>query len=57
MFRTWYGPVHKAFAALPEDGQRRLHDDLKALVDDWNRSGDATMVVPSEYVEVVVTRA
>ena len=33
-----------------------LEQDIKALIARFNRSGDATMVVPSEYLEVVVTR-
>ncbi|MGE0724827.1 MAG: class I SAM-dependent methyltransferase [Alphaproteobacteria bacterium] len=56
VFRTWYGPVLKTFAALPAPGQQALEDDLLALIGRHNRSGDATMVVPSEYLEVVVTR-
>ena len=56
VFRTWYGPVHKAFLALPEEGQRRLEDDLIDLVDRFNRSGDPTMVVPSEYLEAVIVK-
>jgi ubiquinone/menaquinone biosynthesis C-methylase UbiE len=56
VFRTWYGPVHKAFAALPADGQQRLHDDLLALIKEFNTSGDSTMAAPSEYVEVVVIK-
>jgi len=56
VFRTWYGPVHKAFAGLSADGQRRLEQDLISLINDFNSSGDATMVVPSEYVEVVVVK-
>ncbi|MGE0724830.1 MAG: class I SAM-dependent methyltransferase [Alphaproteobacteria bacterium] len=56
VFRTWYGPVLKAFAALPEDGRMALEADLLALVGRYNRSGDATMVVPSAYLQVVVTR-
>lgn len=57
VFRTWYGPVHKAFAALPADQQEVLEADLLALIGRFNRSGDGTMVVPSDYLEVVVTRA
>lgn len=56
VFRTWYGPVLKAFEALPPEGQQRLEQDLLALVQSFNRSGDATMVVPAEYLEVVVIR-
>ncbi len=56
-FRTYYGPVLKAFAALEASAQAALERDLLALVETFNRSGDGTMVVPSEYLEVVVTRA
>jgi SAM-dependent methyltransferase len=56
VFRTWYGPVHKAFAGLPPEQQRCLEEDLIDLIDEFNRSGDATMVVPSEYAEVIVRK-
>ena len=56
VFRTWYGPVHKAFAALPAEGQLQLHQDLTALIDEFNASGDSTVVIPAEYLEVVVVR-
>lgn len=56
VFRTWYGPVHKAFAALPADGAAVLAADLTALLDQLNRAGPRALVVPSQYLEVVVTR-
>ncbi len=56
VFRTWYGPVHKAFASLPADAQQQLAGDLRELIAAFNTSGDDTVVVPSEYVEVVITR-
>ena len=56
VFKTYYGPVLKAFAALDAAAQQDLHNDLYALIVRMNKSGDATMVVPSEYLEVVVTR-
>ena len=56
VFRTWYGPVHKAFAALPEDAARALDRDLVDLLKRMNRAGESSLVVPSEYAEVVVTR-
>lgn len=56
VFRTWYGPVHKAFAALPADVQPRLEQDLTDLIAEFNVSGDSTMVVPAEYMEVVIDR-
>ncbi|HKA71138.1 MAG TPA: methyltransferase domain-containing protein, partial [Xanthobacteraceae bacterium] len=56
VFKTYYGPVLKAFAALDADGQAALKRDLLALIDQFNRAEDGTMVVPSEYLEVVITR-
>jgi len=56
IFRTFYGPVLKAFAALDPAKQAALESDILALIGQFNRSGDATMVVPSEYLEIVVTR-
>jgi SAM-dependent methyltransferase len=56
VFRTWYGPVHKAFAALPPEGAAALESDLTALMNGLNRAGPDSLVIPSEYLEVVVTR-
>ena len=56
VFRSYYGPVHKAFLALPTDRQAALNEDLRALLARFARSGD-TLVVPSDYLEVVIVRA
>jgi hypothetical protein len=56
VFRTWYGPIHKAFAALGDDGGAALERDLVELVGRFNRSGSDTMVVPGAYLEAVITR-
>jgi SAM-dependent methyltransferase len=56
VFRDWYGPVHKAFAALPPEGQARLDADLHDLIAEFNEGGDGTMVVPAEYLEVLITK-
>ena len=56
VFRTFYGPVHKTFGALPAAGQAALASDLLALIERFNRAKDGTMVVPSEYLEVVITK-
>ena len=56
VFKTYYGPVLKAFAALDPAKQEELHNDLHALIVRMNRSGDGTMIVPSEYLEVVITK-
>lgn len=56
VFRTYYGPMLKAFAALDEARQNDLKHDLHALIARMNKANDGTMVVPSEYLEVVVTK-
>jgi len=56
VFRTWYGPVHKAFATLPPEKAAALEQDLTALLEGANRAGKASLVVPSEYLEIVITR-
>lgn len=56
VFRNYYGPTHKAFAALDEAGQARLHADLTALLESMNVGGADSLVVPGEYVEAVITR-
>lgn len=55
-FRTYYGPTLKAFAALDDAGKEALANDIRALESKYNRSGDGTMLIPSEYLEVVITR-
>jgi len=56
VFKTYYGPVLKAFAALAPAAQSALERDLKTLIGQFNRSGDNSMVVPSEYLEIVISR-
>jgi len=54
-FRTYYGPMVKAFAAVPADRQGELERDLIALAQRYNRGGEGTLIAPSEYLEVVAT--
>lgn len=56
VFRTWYGPVHKAFAALEKEQAIALENDLTQLLNDNNIAGASSLVVPSEYLEVVISR-
>jgi ubiquinone/menaquinone biosynthesis C-methylase UbiE len=56
VFKTFYGPMLKAFAALDATAQDTLRRDLLDLVRDFNRSGDDTIAVPSEYLEVVISK-
>ena len=56
VFRTYYGPVLKTFGALEGSAQLALEQDLLGLVAQFNRANDGSMVVPSEYLEVVIRR-
>jgi len=56
VFKTFYGPVLKTFATLQPGAQAALQRDLMAVIDQFNRSGDSSMVVPSEYLEIVIAR-
>jgi len=55
-FRAYYGPMLKAFEALDAAGKKALARDIIALAERLNMSGDNTMVVPGEYLEVVITK-
>ncbi len=56
VFRTYYGPMLKAFSALEVREQTRLEKDLYDLVARMNKATGGTMVVPSEYLEIVIMK-
>jgi SAM-dependent methyltransferase len=56
VFRTYYGPLQKAFAALDADRSAVFTRDLVDLLEAGNRSTDRSLVLPSEYLEVVIDR-
>ena len=56
IFRMYYGPVVKAFAAIGPEARVALEADLFALLEKFNLDKDGTLVVPSEYLEVVITK-
>ena len=56
IFRGYYGPVVKAFASIDPKAREALEADLHALLDKFNVAEDGTLVAPSEYLEVVITK-
>ncbi len=56
IFRGYYGPVLKAFAAIDPPARAALEKDLLALLDRFNTATDGTLVAPGEYLEVIVTK-
>jgi ubiquinone/menaquinone biosynthesis C-methylase UbiE len=56
IFRTYYGPTHKAFGTIDMVAQQKLQADILALIDQFNVARDGTLVIPSEYLEIVITK-
>jgi ubiquinone/menaquinone biosynthesis C-methylase UbiE len=56
IFRNYYGPVVKAFEALDATAGAALETDINALLNKFNTAKDGTLVIPSEYLEAVITR-
>ncbi len=56
IFRDYYGPTHKAFAALDANAAQALERDIVNLLEQLNVAGSASLVVPSEYLEVVISK-
>lgn len=53
-FSTYYGPMVKTFAVMDEGRRGALAADLEDLITRLNRSGDGTIVVPGEYLEIII---
>jgi ubiquinone/menaquinone biosynthesis C-methylase UbiE len=56
VFKTYYGPTHKAFGSLDALGQAGLEADIADLLGRMNRGGRDSLIVPSEYLEAVLTK-
>ena len=54
-FRRYYGPIHKAFAALGAGGGA-LEAELRALLAEFDTGRGAFLRVPSSYVDVVIRK-
>jgi len=56
IFKTYYGPTNRAFAALDAVKQAALQADILGLLEELNRGGKNALIVPGEYLEAVVTK-
>jgi ubiquinone/menaquinone biosynthesis C-methylase UbiE len=56
IFRSYYGPVVKAFEAIDAQPREALEADIYALIDKFNIAEDGTLVLPSEYLEAVISK-
>lgn len=57
VFRLYYGPVRRVFEATGASGQKALHEALVRLLEKFNRGGREALIVPADYVQVVIRRA
>lgn len=55
-FRAHYGPIVKAFAAIEPESKAKLEGDIQKLLREMNVAKDGTLVIPGEYLQVVVTK-
>lgn len=55
-FRTFYGPIQKAFDALDANGQAALRSDIMDLIERFDVSVDDTVCISSEYAEIIIER-
>lgn len=56
-FSRCYGPLHTALGSLDASGRVALRAALLELLDRSNRGGNDALIVPAEYLEVVIRRA
>lgn len=57
LYRTYFGPTQRAFAALDDNGQTALRSDLERLWSEHNQATDDATHVEAEYLEVIATRS
>ena len=56
-YRLHYGPTLRAFAALSQEAQAGLRQDLESLYTRQNAATNGTTIIAAEYLEVVATRS
>jgi ubiquinone/menaquinone biosynthesis C-methylase UbiE len=55
VFRSYYGPTNRAFAALDAEDAAALEADILDLLEKANWGGGNSLVIPGGYLEVVIT--
>src|SRR5262249_5794588 len=54
--RTYLGPVRQLLESLEPERQKQIAGEVADVAQRFNRSGDHTMAVPADYLEIVATR-
>jgi SAM-dependent methyltransferase len=57
VFRTYYGPTNRAFAALDAEKAAALEADILDLLERSNWDGRDSLTIPGSYIEAVITTA
>jgi SAM-dependent methyltransferase len=57
VFRTYFGPTMLAFERVGPEGEAALEADLREMLERYNRAGERALVLESDYLQVVATRA
>jgi SAM-dependent methyltransferase len=56
VFRTYFGPIIRTLEALDEKRRAEFLKELDDTLNRFNRSGDDTLVVSADYLEVVMAK-
>jgi ubiquinone/menaquinone biosynthesis C-methylase UbiE len=57
VFRAYYGPMNRAFAALDAEKAAALEADILELLEEFNWGRSGSLVIPGDYLEAVITRS
>ncbi len=56
VFRTYFGPIIRTLEVLDEKRRGEFLEELDGTLNRFNRSGDDTLMVAADYLEVVMTK-
>ncbi|HYJ18009.1 MAG TPA: class I SAM-dependent methyltransferase [Burkholderiales bacterium] len=56
VFSTYFGPIMRALATLQEPRRAEFLKELDDILNRFNKSGDDTLVVSADYLEVVAVK-
>jgi ubiquinone/menaquinone biosynthesis C-methylase UbiE len=56
VFSTYFGPIMRALASLDETKRKAYLKELESTLRRFNKSGDKTLVVSADYLEVVMVK-
>ena len=56
VFKTWFGPIIRVLEKLDDKGRREFLRELDDILTRFNVSGDNTLMVSADYLEVVIVK-